>query len=160
MMGSDCIVDVSESASQGNTVEMFSAPTITEDSKSYTTYDRRSIEDFDYRPYDVSTRARIHTRTHAHVDVRNVETYLHTQTCTLSHKHLTKIKLKDIAIAVHYISVNEDKNRYQSINQNMHTHAHTHAHRYSDVFKVRSHGAVAAASESVHTGLSTSFTFA
>ena len=63
VMGSDCIVDVSESASQGNTVEMFSAPTITEDSKSYTTYDRRSIEDFDYRPYDVRTRARIHTHT-------------------------------------------------------------------------------------------------
>ena len=55
VMGSDCIVGVSESASQGNTMEMFSAPTITEDSKSYTTYDRRSIEDFVYRPYDVST---------------------------------------------------------------------------------------------------------
>lgn len=49
--------DVSESASKANTVEMFSAPTITEDSKSYTTYDRRSIEDFDYRPYDVSVGA-------------------------------------------------------------------------------------------------------
>ena len=70
VMGSDCIVDVSESASQRNTVEMFSAPTITEDSKSYTTYDRRSIEDFDYRLYDVSTRARIHTHTHMHIHVR------------------------------------------------------------------------------------------
>ena len=68
VMRSDCIVDVSESASQGNTVEMFSAPTITEDSKSYTTYDRRSIEDFDYRPYDVSTRPCIHT--HAHANTR------------------------------------------------------------------------------------------
>ena len=61
VMGSDCIVDVSESASQGNTVQMFRAPTITEDSKSYTTYDRRSIEDFDYRPYDVSTCIQTHT---------------------------------------------------------------------------------------------------
>ena len=88
VMRSDCIVDVSESASQGNTVEMFSAPTITEDSKSYTTYDRRSIEDFDYRPYDVSTHTRIHTHTHVDVNTRNVETYLHTQTYTLSHKHV------------------------------------------------------------------------
>ena len=47
VMGSDCIVDVSE---------------------SYTTYDQRSIEDFDYRPYDVSTRPRIHT--HAHANTR------------------------------------------------------------------------------------------
>ena len=61
VMRSDCIVDVSESASQGNTVEMFSAPTITEDSKSYTTYDRRSIEDFDYQLYDVSTCIQTHT---------------------------------------------------------------------------------------------------
>ena len=61
VMGSDCIADVSESASQENTVEMFSAPTITEDSKSYTTYDRRSIEDFDYRPYDGSTCIQTHT---------------------------------------------------------------------------------------------------
>ena len=51
----DCYSDVSDSASQPNTVEMFSAPTITEDSKSYTTFERKSIEDFDeYRPYNVS----------------------------------------------------------------------------------------------------------
>lgn len=49
----------SETGSQANTLEMFNAPTITEDSKSYTTYERRSPEDFpdEYRPYDVSCRS-------------------------------------------------------------------------------------------------------
>ena len=51
--------DASEAAtsSQANTLEMYQAPTITEDSKSYTTYERRSIEDYDdfYKPFDVST---------------------------------------------------------------------------------------------------------
>ena len=56
------IVAPSEGASQANTLEMFSAPTITEDSKSYTTYDR-SLDDFqdplyDYRNYSVSHKTK------------------------------------------------------------------------------------------------------
>ena len=50
---------------RGTLIEMFSAPTITEDSKSYMMFDRRSIDDFDYRPYDVSIKT--HRCTHSHI---------------------------------------------------------------------------------------------
>lgn len=48
--------EASESCSRANTVEMFSAPTVTEDSKSFASYDRRSVGEYpdDYRTYDVS----------------------------------------------------------------------------------------------------------
>ena len=42
--------------SHTNTVEMISGRTGTDDSRSYSTYEKRSIEDYDddYRRYDVS----------------------------------------------------------------------------------------------------------
>ena len=55
-----CCIEASETGSQANTLEMLSARTITEDSKSYSTYDRRSMEDFHeppgYQMYEVCTK--------------------------------------------------------------------------------------------------------
>jgi len=51
----DCL---DEGSSITNTVEMYNAPTLTDDSKSIATYDRRSFDDYqdDYgKPFDVST---------------------------------------------------------------------------------------------------------
>lgn len=50
------IISDSSSLSGTNSIEMYNSPTITEDSKSMSTYGRRSVADFpeDYKPYDVS----------------------------------------------------------------------------------------------------------
>lgn len=47
----------SASSSGTNSIEMYNAPTITEDSKSYSTYGRRSVNDFpdEFKPYEVSS---------------------------------------------------------------------------------------------------------
>ena len=52
----DDVIDGSDTMSHTNTVEMISGRTGTDDSRSYSTYEKRSIEDYDddYRRYDVS----------------------------------------------------------------------------------------------------------
>lgn len=42
----------SDTVSQANTLELYRPPVYTDDSKSYSTYERRSLPDDDYRAYD------------------------------------------------------------------------------------------------------------